>query len=57
MGFVGENQKVKKMVFEETGAALEFGVCVGRFSLALFVCFGEFLNILPAFSSRPISGF
>lgn len=38
MGFVGENQEVKKMVFEETVAALEFGVCLGRFSLTLFVC-------------------
>lgn len=26
------------MVFEETVTALEFDVCVGRFSLALFVC-------------------
>lgn len=36
MGFVGENQEVKKMLFEETVKTLEFDVCVGRFSLALF---------------------
>lgn len=50
MGCVGENQEVKKMLFEETVKTLEFDVCVGRFSLALFVCcFSEFLYILPAF--------
>lgn len=36
MGCVGENQEVKKMLFEETVKTLEFDVCVGRFSLALF---------------------
>ena len=51
MGLVGENQEVKKMVFEETVAALEFGVCVGRFSLALFICLFLRASVISALLS------
>lgn len=47
MGCVGENQEVKKMLFEETVKTLEFDVCVGRFSLALFVCWFLRVSMYP----------